>query len=436
MTHEQLDALFRANAERGDFAPAPGEWEAMTAMLEADERRARYGRWVSGAWGILFLALIAAGIWGAVAYAPRATRAGGLQVGALPLPVAGATLASAGASAKTLGPERASSPQTFVTAAAPTGPRVSSVEAAAPRVPPSAIASEGTPAAAARERGARRSVRSSTSPAPALTAAPASLPTASHPTVKDQSASRATDRTSVAQRPAMERAAPMDHLPDRHLLSPLSVRNRDGLGPVPVLDSRASPRVWTFSLVAAAEANQVEMDSPLAYGYRFGPRVDYRLNERVRLSAAALLGQRGYRASHEQTSMSSGLFVDEVAPSSMHGQSAIVELPLALSYYPTHRRGPRWFVSVALNSYRLFRDEITFTYDEHREGQFHAMRSDERDEAFAASLRLGGGVSLDVFGGTALEVGPYLQLPLRGTSYSEVSLYTAGLLVRFPVFAR
>lgn len=69
MTHSELDDLFRANSDRADFSPQPGEWEEMTAMLDADERRERYKKLVASAWMVLFVALIVWGTFGAYHYA-------------------------------------------------------------------------------------------------------------------------------------------------------------------------------------------------------------------------------------------------------------------------------------------------------------------------------------------------------------------------------
>ena len=65
MTHSELDDLFRANSDRGEFSPQPGEWEEMTALLDADERRERYKKIVSVAWMFLFVVLIVWGVFGA-----------------------------------------------------------------------------------------------------------------------------------------------------------------------------------------------------------------------------------------------------------------------------------------------------------------------------------------------------------------------------------
>jgi len=64
VTHQELDDIFRANSERGEFAPQPGEWEEMTAMLDEDERKERHARWVSIGWMSLFILLICAGVYG------------------------------------------------------------------------------------------------------------------------------------------------------------------------------------------------------------------------------------------------------------------------------------------------------------------------------------------------------------------------------------
>ena len=65
MTPNQLDDLFRAGSDRGAFAPQPGEWEEMAALLDADERRGGWARRIGAFWLTLFALLIAGGTYGA-----------------------------------------------------------------------------------------------------------------------------------------------------------------------------------------------------------------------------------------------------------------------------------------------------------------------------------------------------------------------------------
>ena len=436
MTHGQLDDLFRANAERGDFRPAPGEWEEMTALLEADERRERIGRWVSGAWGLLFLALIGFGVYGAMSHAPGwGSDEGTTAADATPTterPVAGElssdaragtapAVLEAGAFAKTDNDAPGASPQQQARDA-------SAASLKTPTSPPSTGASHANEIGVLAQAAAVEGPLSVDGGGGEYRHAPTTeLPPRNAP--------------GVTTRPAPPVPLPRDESPRSSLAAlpypTVFAHHTVGELEIPPVGKVSSERSrWGLYGVVAAEATEVNMDSPLAYGYRVGPQVTYRVNDRLHVSGALLLGRRSYHAAYEQTTMPAALFVDDVMPSNTHGQSTVAELPLSLTYYPASRRGPRWYLSVGLNSYRLFRDEMTFSYREHRPGQIHNMRAPDPDFALASSLRLGGGLALDCFGDFPIEVGPYLQLPLQGTSYSEVSLYSAGLQLSVPLARR
>ena len=132
--------------------------------------------------------------------------------------------------------------------------------------------------------------------------------------------------------------------------------------------------------------------------------------------------------------MSGTTFTDEVLPSGTHGRTAYLELPVALTYYPRVRRARLgYYLEAGLLSHRLHRDEMRFEFANERPGQISEMEAGGPVTALATGLRLGGGLSVALPGGLPLDIGPFVQVPLRQTCYSEVSLYTAGVRVRIPM---
>ena len=427
MTHEELDDLFRANAERGDFAPNPGEWAEMTRLLEEDERRERYGRWVSAAWALLFVGLIGFGIRGAIAYAPDASQ----------------TIEDRRAATAAVSAPRAQR-----------GPRPAAPLKHAARVDGRAAAPKTS---LAIPRGAPTADRLSQSP---MSARPAAVPLL--PSGRLVSAPVSNDLVGSGRRPAAEAASRRSERrrsdapePARsnESLTPLASRPTSALFKAPtnlpaLYDTdggrRLTDRVVCCSLPArltvgplvAAEATRVSVGADLTFGYRAGLRAAYRVSQRLRLNAAVAVGRRNYHAGLGDTDMPAELFAGHVRPHSTVSSATVVEFPIGIEYTPESAVPAAWFLSAAVNSYRYLSEEMAFEYPEHRPGQFSRMRDPRPGGTLAASLRLGGGVWLRPGGRPALRVSPYVELPLRAQAYSEVSLYSVGVQVSTPLLRR
>ncbi len=170
------------------------------------------------------------------------------------------------------------------------------------------------------------------------------------------------------------------------------------------------------------------MDGPLAFGALGGVGVQYRLRRDWSVGAAVLIGKKNYVAGRDQIHMSEDLFVDAIAPSKTTVSATILEFPVTLTYTSANRKGNvAWFANAGLNSFKFLSDDMRFTYAEERPDQLHHMRDGQPGGAFASSVRLGGGVSVAPMRLPSFTVGPYLEVPLRRTGYSEVSLYTMGV---------
>lgn len=430
MTHEELDDLFRANSERGEFAPAPGEWDAMTRLLEADERRARYGRYVSAAWGLLFLGLIGFGVYGAVTYAPTVERA----------PLA-AAVADAGSSAAAPGPDACvgepAHPNTGqdLRQRVPPPPPRRSVTAAAPGAP--GVGESPTRTSALGNIGDGRGTRPSSSPGVATvpTREPAPDPTSSGG-VEVASASAAT--LVGRSNGGFTNGEFPSRLPPRPLHEVAPTPTTYACKLYHPVDRVVEPRIYRtvhLSALGAAEATGVSADADVSFGYRAGLRASTRLSRRLSLSAAVAVGRRNYHAGLGDTGMPAELFADHVRPHSTVGAATVLEVPFGVDYHPESAGPLVWFLSASVNSYHYLSEEMVFEYPEHRPGQVHEMRDPRPGGTLAASLRLGGGIWIPTGLGRPLRVSPYVELPLRAQAYSEVSLYSAGLQVDLPLLS-
>ncbi len=494
MTPQQIDELFRANEGRADFAPQRGEWEEMSARLDEEDRERGGALWVSVAWLLLFGLLIAGGIVGAIHYAPAAGDASagetsddnlGRATTAIPpavtpeLPRARLAPDSASSAIATqavdarheseasagLAPKPATSPPNHVdarkgstvrpessaqpsvasslspkstAATLPTSKTRATPKVELPSTPEPSPARVGVNPASANPSPVPKPV---VGLAPSAAAAPSSSADTSTGVGEPVSTTQSRDATATTDGPqsapgTADRAGaePLKLLPLR-AIAPVSLgfwRKPADVPPVPT--AALPPRIprFEFRVLAAAEANAVEMDGPLGVGVVAGLGLQVRVARGWSAGVALQYGRERYVAGPNEIYMSRTLFVDELMPSRTSVRATVLEFPINLTYSPYARRegGRGWFATATLNSHQFLQDRLDLIYPETRSGQPAVLRDADPGGAFASSLRLGGGLSLAPRRLPRLYLGPYVELPLKRTGYCEVSLYTLGLQVQ------
>ena len=478
---DRLDGLFRANAARGAFAPAPGEWEAMTALLDADDRAVRTGKIVSAAWMALFVGLIAAGVWGAVYYtsspAPDRVRADQApaesaseetidSVSDIPtataMPTAGPPTNLAPARLPT-GPPTPPTPS--LSAKPTTSPSAPSLTAkpAVTRASGMSIALESARDLAVRPgpsaENAERAARSTTLLPPAKpsnaqvattepTTEPTTTPTRATTGFQAAASSHAAPpshatsappantptRRVLAEAPrdlTAEPASAMDILPARPFaafgLPPAGVVAESP--PRPVLNRARTPWRWSVGPAVARELTAVDLGGTTEHGTRGGLRVIAYPSTRWSLSLGVDYVSKDFTADAGEFDEASVAWAGGIKPIRTEVDCRSWEFPLAASYLFAGRDRASAFVAVGLSSYRLARERMRFDYPVAVDDAIL-----EHDASYEKNGRVFGLAKVSLGwrhtrGGSkpAWRLGPYAQAPTRGLGMGSVDLYAGGI---------
>ena len=459
MTPDQLDDLFRAGSARGEFAPRPGEWEAMSALLDAAEsgggpRARRAGI----AWLIVFALLIVGGVAGAWYFTDLAPGTDPAQRSALPLAVA---------------PGRAAQPDANPLAA--TGPASADDVASAAR--PASVAERESGAETISSRSA---AAWGASAKPTAEDAGAEVGPVSEPVAPDAGESTVTTvttgsipsprsvATTAGSSPAPESAprntAAVDLQPGfpsagtdlyaglpsaqsgpgaeavpsppappslepRPLASVASGFAGDAdtaMPPPPPPRSLVTPSRVTWGLSVREGLSSVGMAREVRSGTLVGVDALVRISPQLRLRTGLAFGSRRYGAHWEEFHDRDGMFHGQATPKWMDGTARLLELPLALELLPRGVERSGWFATGGVSLRYVLNELIEFTYPENDPGELHEMTPTDVRRLDVGSGELAGGYRL-VSDRVAWRLGPTLEIPLSGIGYGDVDVYTLGL---------
>lgn len=462
MTHQELDDLFRANSERGEFAPELGEWEEMTAMLDEDERRERYARWVSIGWMSLFVVLIASGVYGlwsigGIGSEPAPTSKEVVTpVAEVPsiqrdVNIADATQnpLSAGASTQSSVEDEAlfessvDQAQGSIQVDASAKPAASSFDAGTSRADIAAATHTAKTSKLANER----SHNGAASPGGS------SLPSTSSSQRASQVLAKADTRAAVVpstfplnvggKKSVSEELQPTlsftsaPALPQTALV-PFTVNEASlsqevaFVAPPNVLAEARSWSKYSLGLFVAEELTSVAMSKEVRLGTRVGALLHYKPFRQWSVDLGVSYAHKSYMAPDGEMKNTLGLFVDDVLPSQTDGECDILEIPLTVSFLPQGHGQAGPFVSAGLLSYRIFREQMVFHYDEPTSQVQGAMAPDMG--SLFGTLHFQAGYRFVPKRGPAWRVGPYVQVPMTMVGSGKLPIYSGGFQVEVELF--
>ena len=112
---------------------------------------------------------------------------------------------------------------------------------------------------------------------------------------------------------------------------------------------------------------------------------------------------------------------------------ASLTLPLGINYYLGSHTRQRWFVGGSVNNVIVMRDYMTFAYADQQPGQLLAMDKRDRKTYLLSSIRANFGYEIDLARHFGLRLAPYVEIPTMSLSFTQTTLYSAGLQVAMPV---
>ena len=450
MTHKELDDLFRANSERGEFAPEPGEWEAMTALLDEDERRDRYAWWVSVGWFSLFVLLIAGGLYGL--YINQSVSKRDTPTSKTSIPIASV---EEGNGVNENSVDFSSSEALVIEEISGDAGVVSNEALVSNQANPQLKKSSATSLATSKLPVASRLIE--TNEVVSSSNSTSINQVVSSPKDNQQAPKIGVDLMASAAATVVSKSQDLiekevaSTIANEPLLSPLDRNELEAIAlkrpeleqldldelvlpPSPrVLSTQSTWSKFGVGLFAAQELTSVAMSNHMRMGSRFGAQFHYKPFKQWSLELGVSYAHKSYMAPDAEMQNTLGLFIDDVLPSQTDGECDMIEVPLTLSFLPNGHGQAGPFVSGGVVSYRIFKEEMVFHYNEPTIQVGEATVPDAVNAIFG-SAHLQVGYRFVPKRGPSWRVGPYLQVPMTMVGSGKLPIYSGGLQLEVELF--
>ena len=174
------------------------------------------------------------------------------------------------------------------------------------------------------------------------------------------------------------------------------------------------------ALTFAPDVTALKIRDIAGLGNSIGLNLEYFILPNLSINAGAMHSFKTYGAGEE----SYGGYVP--AATRVDGQCWVLDLPLNIRYYFIHQNLGRWYVSTGLSSYLMLKEKYRW-YGGYGQEMQTDIRNDNRH--YFDILNLGFGYERVLTDRMALQVEPYLKLPIKGIGEENLELKSAGVLI-------
>ncbi len=211
--------------------------------------------------------------------------------------------------------------------------------------------------------------------------------------------------------------------------------NKNTVFPAPEIIKRNKPSKFGINLVAGVEWTTVDHESGMTMGYRLGGEIFYRLNNKFSINSGVIFSKKTYQTIGEKYKPLSS-WAKGAIPHNVAGICDVIEIPLELSYFVSGSRNNSIFITGGINTYLMNNEDYMYDFVE---PQFRldpdipkGWNNDNVDMQVhylgIASFSVGYQKQLNQH--TALQLAPYIQMPLTKIGWGQVNLVTMGVQMK------
>ena len=232
-------------------------------------------------------------------------------------------------------------------------------------------------------------------------------------------------------------------LPDLPAIPPLTIfvvgKDTLPIGHVrtpPFVPNPGSKRTsFAIGILAAPEFNSVGQGDYSELNWKFGLHAEYRFARRWALRSGLYFIDMLYDAGEGEYVPEKGFWDAGIPPNSTRGQCDMLEIPLYLSFHLEGFRNNGFYATAGVGSYLILEEHYWYQYDNPTPDavKYWGTQQDERNWLNIGHFSLGYNYYLS--NKWSVQLGPYMQLPLKGVGHGAVDIYSLGLnaMVNFNV---
>ena len=183
-------------------------------------------------------------------------------------------------------------------------------------------------------------------------------------------------------------------------------------------------------LIGGLDATTIKFQKIEDVGFNYGLLLGYQFNKKWSIETGAYLEKKYYYSDAKYFNTSKmnlppNTWIDDVS-----GYCKMIEVPLAARYNFGIKKQSNWFGVMGLSSYFMMQENYTYNYYYGTVGPVpHAKEYKNSSTHIFSNLMVSGGYSQKLGGFADLRIEPYLKLPISGTGYGSLPLFSTGLQV-------
>ena len=210
----------------------------------------------------------------------------------------------------------------------------------------------------------------------------------------------------------------------RRPVDTLALRKTTEVVPMP---DHTSPR-WRLSVGVSPDISAVALGEVQQVGSKAFLGLEYFIRPRLSVSAGVIFSHKVYSAAGEAYQPAPDYWNDYPVPSTIDARCNVLDIPLNVRYYPVTRPRARVFLSGGASSYLMLTEDYAYQYEaDRRPPREVEQRVRNANQHYFKVANVSVGYERVLGHRWAVQVEPFVKMPLAGVGFGKVKLLTTGV---------
>ncbi|MEO1652901.1 MAG: hypothetical protein AAFU64_05110, partial [Bacteroidota bacterium] len=188
---------------------------------------------------------------------------------------------------------------------------------------------------------------------------------------------------------------------------------------------------WSFGFSFSPDMSSTGLNNFTRPGAKIGGYVEYAISPKLSLQSSLLFSKQKYKGAGSEYTVPEGfwaVWTEGMVPSEIQAVCNIIDISLNLKYYFVNRPRSRFYLSGGFASYILTREAYTYDFGHYSYNDRLATEwlVEDENQHWLGVTNLSAGFEYKINRQLALELEPYLKVPLGGIGFGKVNLFSTG----------